>query len=308
MTVVPKRARDELVHYMPGKKCCQIAELSALLHLDGTYRISGQSGHSFTVECPGANTAKKIFTLMRSNFEVEMELYKVERNSPRNESVYRLEIKEQGGYFQMLNEVGVLDSNLKPAKTIPARIVHNRCCVGAALRGAFLGGGFISEPFGKADFEITFSIEELSRQFLELLRRKEIDAELRNRRGQWVLYLKKRQDITGVLAIMGSHGTCLEWESQTIMNSVKNNVNRLVNCDSANADRLARASLRQREVINNLKSSGEYNRLDPELLELAEARLAHPQASYSELGKMLSPPVPKSVVQARMKKIESCRA
>lgn len=307
MTSVPKRARGELIHAMPGRKCCQVAELSALLHLDGTYRISGQSGHSFTVECPGANTAKKIFTLIRSNFDVEMDLFKIERHSPRRESVYRLEIKEQDGFFQMLNEIGVLDSNLNPVKTIPARIIHNRCCVGAALRGAFLGGGFLGEPFGRADFEITFSSEELSRQFLELLKRKEIDAGLRNRRCQWVLYLKRRQDITGVLAIMGSHGTCLEWESQTIMNSVKNNVNRLVNCDSANADRLARASLRQREIINKLKSNGKLNSLDPELVELAEVRLANPQASYSELGKMLSPPVQKSVVQSRMRRIESLK-
>ncbi|MBN2168124.1 MAG: DNA-binding protein WhiA [Actinobacteria bacterium] len=305
MNNADERVRNELAHFQASKQCCRIAELSALLHLDGVYKISGTSGHSFVTESPGANTAKKVYTLVRLLFDLDMDLCKVERSSPRRESVYTVEIRDQDGFYQMLNEAGILDANLNPMKVIPSRLVRNGCCVCAALRGAFLGGGYLSEPYGQANFEITFSSEELAVQFRELLLKKGLKAGLRDRRGSWVLYLKKRQDIIEILALIGAHGMCLQWESQSIINNTKNRVNRVVNCDSANAGRLAKASLRQREIINRLQSNGTLSRVDPELAELAEVRLRNPQASYGEMGKMLSPPVGKSVVQSRMKKIES---
>ncbi|MBN1288667.1 MAG: DNA-binding protein WhiA [Actinobacteria bacterium] len=305
MNNADERVRNELAHYQASKQCCRIAELSALMHLDGVYKISGTSGHSFITESPGANTAKKVYTLVRTLFDLDMDLCRVERSSPRRESVYTVEIRDQNGFYQMLNEAGILDSNLNPMKAIPSRLVKSGCCVSAALRGAFLGGGYLSEPYGQSNLEITFTSGELAVQFRELLLRKGLKAGLRSRRGAWVLYLKKRQDITETLALIGAHGICLQWESQSVINSTKNRVNRVVNCDSANAGRLAKASLRQRELINRLKSKGVLSILEPELAELAEVRLRNPQASYGEIGKLLSPPVGKSVVQGRMKKIES---
>lgn len=305
MTSAIQKVKQELAHHQSSRRCCRLAELSALLHMDGTYTIRGGKRHVLVTDSSGVNTARKIFTLIHALFDVETPVIQVQRSSPCHENIYRLEIGDQPGFQQMLYELGILDRRLSPERSLPIRITRNDCCVAAALRGAFLGGGYVSEEFGPADLEISFSSGEASRSFEQLFIRKSLSPGFRARRGQWVLYLKKREQISAFLAVTGAHSAHLQWESQTIINSTKNKVNRLVNCDAANARRLAEASLMQREVISELMSLGLLGRGDPVLLEMAEARIRHPQASLAELGKLLDPPVSKSSVQSRMRRLLS---
>ena len=305
MTSSVHKVKEELGHLKPSRRCCQLAELSALLHMDGSYTIRVAPGHVLVTESSGVYTARKIYGLLHVLFTLETPVIKVMRSSPRRGSVYRLEIPDQPGFQQALNELGVLDAHLSPEVAVPRRLTHNDCCAASAMRGAFLGGGFISEPFGQADFEISFSTEAAASAFEELFRRKGLTPGMRQRRNQWVLYLKKRQQISSFLAVVGAHVGHLEWESRTIMNSTRNEVNRLVNCDASNARRLAEASLRQREIAARLLSSGALADAPGELAEVAEARLANPQASMVELGALLDPPVSKAVVQSRMRKLAS---
>lgn len=305
MTSAVHTVKEELRHIRPPRRCCRLAELSTLLHMEGTYRIRGGGEHSLVTESSAAGTARRIYTLLHSLFELNTPVVKVERTSPRRGSVYALEIPAQNGFQQVLNELGVLDSSLAPEAVVPGRLIRNDCCVAAALRGAFLGGGYISEPYGRADFEIAFSTREGAQSFHELMARRSLSAGMRARRNQWALYLKSRQQISDFLAIVGAHHAHLEWESQTIINATKNEVNRLVNCDAANARRLADASHRQREVLARLEELGLLGTLEPGLVELAEARRDNPQASLAELGATLVPPVSKSVVQGRMRRLEA---
>lgn len=305
MTSTLQKAKEELAHYRGSRRCCQLAELSALLHTDGTYGIRGHEGNFLVTESSSAYTVRKTYTLIHSLFEVETSMVKVERNSPRKGNVYKLEVAEQRGFHQMLNELGVLDPSLSPEPWVPKRLAVRECCAAAVLRGAFLGGGYISEPYGLADFEISLSSRASALACKDILNKKSLTPGLRKRRNQWVIYLKKRGQISGFLAITGAHSTHLEWESQTIMNSTRNRVNRLVNCDSANARRLSEASLRQREVIMELKALGLLKKADSKLVEIAEARLTNPQASLAELGRLLDPPVSKATVQGRMLMLES---
>jgi len=305
MTSSVHTVKEELGHYRASRHCCQVAELSALLHMDGTYAIRGSGGHMLVTESSGVYTARKIYTLLHSLFDLETPLVKVTRSSPRRATVYRLELPDQPGFHQVLNELGVLDASLSPEEVVPRRLTRSDCCAASALRGAFLGGGYVSEPFGPADLEISFAMGESARAFDELFRRRGLHPGLRERRNQWVLYLKQRQQISNFLAVVGAHGAHLSWESRTIMNATRNQVNRLVNCDSANARRLAEASLRQRELVGRLGALGLLKDAPGELTELAEARLRHPQASLAELGRALEPPVSKAVVQGRMRRLES---
>lgn len=307
MTGFVHEVRGELARLQPSRRCCRLAELSALLHVDGTYAIRGSHGHCLVTESSSPGTARKIFSLAHSLFAVETGLVKVSRNTPRRGNVYRLEIPEQPGFHQVMNELGVLDASLSPEPVVPRRLTRYECCAGAALRGAFLGGGYVSEPYGRASLEIYLSDGGACGAFAELMRRRSIDPGVRRRRGHWVLYLKRRQEISDFLAVVGAHHAHLEWESQTILNSTKNAVNRLVNCDSANARRLSDASLRQREAIDVINARGALSGADPrlaELAELAELRVARPDASLAELGRMLEPPVSKAVVQSRMRRLE----
>ncbi|MBK5092345.1 MAG: DNA-binding protein WhiA [Actinobacteria bacterium] len=305
MTSTLQKAKEELAHYKGNRRCCQLAELSALLHMDGKYGVRGREGNFLVTESSSAYTARKIYTLMHSLFDVETSMVKVERSSPRKGNVYKLEVTEQPGFHQMLNELGVLDSSLSPEPWVPKRLAGRECCLAAVLRGAFLGGGYISEPYGLADFEISLSSKAAALACEELFNKKGLRPGIRKRRNQWVLYLKKREQISDFLAITGAHSTHLEWESQTIMNSTRNRVNRLVNCDTSNARRLSEASLRQREAIKEIKALGLLEMANPKLIELAEARLTYPQASLAELGMLLNTPVSKATVQGRMRRLES---
>ena len=256
-------------------------------------------------ESSGVYTARKIYSLVHTLFTLETPVIKVTRSTPRRGDVYRLEIPDQPGFQQALNELGILDAHLSPEPVVPRRLTRSECCAASALRGAFLGGGYVSEPFGQADFEISFATETAAGAFEDLFRRRGLEPRMRQRRSQWVLYLKKRQQISSFLAVVGAHAAHLEWESRTIMNSTRNDVNRLVNCDAANARRLAEASHRQRELASRLLAGGALIDAPGELAELAEARLAYPQASLAELGSLLDPPVSKSTVQSRMRRLES---
>lgn len=305
MTSSVHRIKEELAHVRPQRRCCQVAELSALLHMDGTYRISGGEGHSLVTESAGVSTARKIYTLLHSLFGIETSIVKVERSSPRKGRVYLLEVADSPGFHQMLNELGVLDKALSPEPAVPARLTRSRCCVSAALRGAFLGGGYSSGPRGPADFEITFSTAEAAEAVADLMRRRSIEPGLRRRRNQWVLYLKGRERIAEFFALTGAHQAYLELQSQSVMSGTRGDVNRLVNCDAANARRLAESSHRQREAIGRLAASGALAAMEGTLADLARLRLEKPQASLAELGQMLEPPVSKSVVQSRMRRIIS---
>jgi len=303
MTAVSK-VKEELSRVKAPRRCCRIAELSALLHTEGSYRIRGHAEHSLVTESSGAQTARKIYTLTHSLFELDTPLVKVERSSPRRGSVYSLEIHDQSGFHQAMNELGVLDNGLKPEKAPPGRIVRSNCCAAAALRGAFLGGGYVSAPYGPANLEMTFSSEEAADFFAELASRRGIPVKVRRRRGQWVLYSKSRRAISDFLALTGAHSSYLDWESHSILSSTKNEVNRRVNCDSANARRLAEASLRQREVVSRLEELGLLESMGEPLVEVAMLRVKYPQASLTELASMLEPTVSKAVVQSRIRKLE----
>jgi len=282
-----------------------VAELSALLHMDGVYAIRGQTGHALATESSGVYTARKIYTLIHALFELDTSLVKVTRRSPRRGAIYRLELPDQPGFQQALHEIGILGTGLSPELVVPRRLTKNDCCAASALRGAFLGGGYVSEPYGPADLEIQFSTREAAASLEKLFRRRGFEPGNRRRRGQSVLYLKRRKQISNFLAITGAHSAHLEWESRTIMNATRNSVNRKVNCDAANARRLSVASSRQRETCAALSATKMLDDASPELREIAELRMKYPHASLAELARLADPQVSKAVVQGRMRKLES---
>ncbi|MDD5748908.1 MAG: DNA-binding protein WhiA [Actinomycetota bacterium] len=298
------RVKEELARKSPSRRCCKMAELSSLFHMDGTYRITSD-GHSFHTESDPV-TARKTYLLLHDLFELETSIAKVKVDSPRRQNIYRIEIQQQDGFFQVLNEIGILDSKLNLENVVPQRLIRNKCCDAAVLRGAFLAGGYLTLPFGPANLEITCYSKHIAHLVATLLSRNGINPSIRKRAGRMVVYLKKRDSIIRFLALTGAHDSCLSWESQSVINATKNRVNRLVNCDSANANRLAVASSKQREAIEILKEMGILPTLDEKSREIATLRLEHPNVSLKELGELLNPPVSKAIIQRRIEKLMSC--
>ncbi len=296
--------KEEISRYWPNKKCCQRAELTALLHIDGSLHLRAEGKRSFTTESSEAYTARKIYTLIHEIYDLRTSVIKAKRSTPRKGNTYIIEISEQPALSQFLNELGILDQALMPDPVISGRFTRSPCCVSAVLRGAFLGGGYVSNPRNNTDFEIVISSEAAALRIKELMEQKDIYPRLRKRRGSFVLYLKNREGVARFLAVTGAYSAHLKWQSQVVINQVRNQVNRMVNCDTANARRTAEASSRQRKAIKALKERGYLSSLSDDLLRVAQARMENPQAALSELAEIMGSELTRSVVNSGLRRLE----
>lgn len=170
----------------------------------------------------------------------------------------------------------------------------------AYVRGNFLGAGSINEPKNKYHLEIIFKEPEYANFTLQLLATYGINTKILEK----TLYFKDGEEISNFLALIGANSAVLKFEEIRVLREMKNNVNRLVNCETANLNKTINASVKQIEIIKKLKESGKFNNLPEELKEIANLREENPDATLEQLGSMLSTPIGKSSVSHRFKKLE----
>ena len=173
----------------------------------------------------------------------------------------------------------------------------------AILRGAFLGSGSINNPEKKYHLEIILSTEENMKRIIEILSSFEIHAKRLERKSGYSVYLKEGEEISKLLALIGANNGVIKFEEIRVLRDIKNNVNRKVNCETANLNKTVNAAVKQINAIKELKQKGKFKNLPDNLKEIAELRLENPDASLQELGQMLSKPIGKSGVNHRLEKI-----
>lgn len=159
------------------------------------------------------------------------------------------------------------------------------------VRGAFLGGGSINNPENKYHLEIIFSLEENAKYIANILKNYEIECKILNKNNSYSLYSKEGETISNLLAFIGASSSVLKFEEIRVVRDMRNNVNRLVNCETANLNKIINASLKQIEDIKLIKEKNKFKNLSKNLQEIAELRLKNPEASLIELGNMLEVPV-----------------
>lgn len=159
------------------------------------------------------------------------------------------------------------------------------------VRGAFLGGGSINNPENKYHLEIIFSLEENAKYIANILKNYEIECKILNKNHCYSLYSKEGETISNLLAFIGASSSVLKFEEIRVVRDMRNNVNRLVNCETANLNKIINASLKQIEDIKLIKEKNKFKNLSKNLQEIAELRLKNPEASLIELGNMLEVPV-----------------
>jgi len=173
----------------------------------------------------------------------------------------------------------------------------------ALVRGAFLGGGSINNPKNKYHTEIIFRGENEALIVCEILKQYKINFKLLKKNSKACLYSKEGEGIANLLAFMGANSAILRFEEIRVMRDMRNNVNRLVNCETANLNKTINAALKQIEDIKLLQKLNKFDNLSENLKEIANLRLENPEASLVELGQMLKSPVGKSGVNHRLKTI-----
>ncbi len=299
--------KDELSRVESRKGCCQKAELAALVRIEGTLHLSGPERFRLEIATETAPVARKTIKLLHGLYGLKTELT-VRRSVLHKTNNYLITVPAQPNLTQALNELGVLDDSLGLMYGIAPRVVRRDCCAVAYLRGAFLGGGFVADPHGDFHFELAAERDDVAADLARLMQRLDVDARVTQRRGTHIVYLKGADPIVTFLALVGAHRALLRTEDIRIVKGMRSDVNRLVNAETANLAKSAEASMGQIEAIRTLEETRGLASLPTALRDLAELRLAHPDVSLRELGELADPPLSKSAVYHRVRRIEALAA
>lgn len=173
----------------------------------------------------------------------------------------------------------------------------------AFVRGIFLGSGSMNNPEKKYHLELLFSREEVAKRIQLLMQKVSIHFKWLERKKACALYLKEGEEISKFLALVGATQAVLKFEEIRVLRDMKNQVNRTVNCETANLNKTVEAAVKQLQAIQDLQKEGKWESLPENLKEIGKLRLENPHASLVELGKMLKEPIGKSGVNHRMQMI-----
>ena len=201
---------------------------------------------------------------------------------------------------KLINENNEIGENFSITNNI---VIMKDCCKRAFIRGAFMAAGSISDPNKSYHFEIKCNSEKKANQLIELLENYNIDGKMVARKGGYVVYIKEGEGIVDVLNVMEAHVSLMEMENVRILKGMSNYYNRQVNCETANIKKTVATSVRQIDDIDFIIQNKGIDYLPEKLQDIAWVRKENPDASLQELGEMLDPPLGKSGVNHRLRKI-----
>jgi hypothetical protein len=288
--------REELAQIAPTRRCCRLAELSALFHASGAWHLRGRAV-AVHLDLASSAAARRAFALLR-DLGVRSEILTYKRRSFDRATRYQLHVDVDARALRLLREAGVLSASGAPLEHPPKRVVGRSCCRGAYLRGALLGAGSLSGP-RNPHLELRASGVEGARFIADVAARGGTELAVVERRSHAVAYAKGHDAIAAVLALAGAGDTALRLEEHSVLAAIRADANRLANADEANLVRTARAAHRQLEAIRAL----DLDALPPQLAEIAELRLRHPSASLRELAAKARPPLSRTAAHRRLQAV-----
>lgn len=302
-----KDTKDELAHISPEKNCCTLAEIAGFIRVCGTIKLMGGGKFKVVLTTEHNAVARHYKTLIKAYFGVDP-MVEIGRSQAINKGkAYLMTLGPEELSEQILRETGIL--MLKGGMNyisdgIYDGLIKTKCCRKAYLRGLFLGTGTMSNPEKGYQFEIVCDTETLAADVKRLLNGFiDIHAKVAPRKAQFVVYVKAAGQILDLLAIMGAHSQYFQLENIRLKKELVNRANRIQNCDQANIDKTILASEKQIADIKAATAQNGMERLPKKLREIAQLRLDNPEASMTELGAMLNPPLKKAGVNNRFARI-----
>ena len=256
----------------------------------------------FTTENP--KIARKLYTLIKNDFSIvaKLTIHKTLKNI-----MYIVAIDDEKYIEELFYITGLLKRGEAINSFLNFRIsfsvIENPACRKAFIKGAFLGGGSVSDPQKNTHLEFVTSHYKLSRDFQKLLNSCEFSPKTVLRKSNYVLYFKNAGEVADILVMLDTFDSLMEYHNVKIMKDMRNNINRKTNCDTANLNKTVEASLIQVRAIEKLKRLGVFDNLPLQLKEIADLRLEYREMSLQELGSMLSSPIGKSGVNHRLRKL-----
>lgn len=299
--------KNELARVDIDKKCCMLAEIAGFIRMCGTVKFSGGGRLDLKLATENPAIARLFVKRIKSYFGVGTDLQIGQSSLLKSGHVYELSIGSQEGAEQILRETGILrvkeGCNYFP-DDISSDLVKTKCCRRSYLRGAFMGAGTISDPEKAYHLELVCNSEKLAGDLKRTINSFGLKSKTVVRRNSHIVYLKEGEQISDFLAVLGAHSHLLEFENVRIVKELRNKTNRIVNCENANLDKTINSAARQIADIKLIDSIRGINTLPDKLREAALLRLQNPEASLTELAEMSDPPLKKSGINHRFRKIE----
>lgn len=290
-----RQIKEELAQVISSPRHCQLAELAALVQFCGHIEEDG----SLLVQSENPLVIRKCFTLLKKTFKIEA----VAKSQMQTQN-YRLFVTGEDA-FRVLEALKICDTagHLMMRHLTDPVLIKNSCCKRAYLRGCYMAVGSMSDPYKSYHLELVCGLQAQAEQLLKILHDFSLDAKMIVRKKYYVVYMKEGENIADFLNITEAHKALMEFENTRIYKGMRNMVNRKVNCEAANITKTVNAATRQVEDIRLIREKMGLEGLPEPLRQMAYVRLENPQASLGELGKLLDPPVGKSGVNHRLRKL-----
>jgi len=293
--------KNELARLEYRKSCCRTAELAALLRMDATIVFGRQHTFGLNFKTENAAVARKTILLLKEEGKVATEITVRRSLRLQKRNTYMVRVVPSPQVTQLLEHLGFLhDESLNMETDMP--LLRRSCCRVAYLRGAFLGGGSVNRPEAAYHLELVTGSYSFARLLYDLMKRMDFPVGFTDRRDSYIIYLKEGDAILDFLAMVQADASVEKFEIARNLKEVRGQVNRLVNCETANLQKAVDAAVRQSDSVRKLQRSGRLEKLSLRLRETAEARLEHPEASLGELAEMLG--ISKSGLNHRMRKLQ----
>ena len=301
------KVKDELSRTEISDERSAKAEAAAFVRTVGYITIKGLNKVEFEFLTENAAVARRIFKVLKAahNINAAVSVSKSNRLKKQNNYIIKINEKLTRQFLEETrmiedNDLNIMNLNYK----VPEDFIDSDLCKRAYIKGSFMGSGSISNPEKSYHAEFVSNKEAQSKTIQDILKTYGIIGKNIYRKNNYVTYIKESEQISDLLALMGANNAVLDFENIRAVKETRNQINRVINCETANLDKIVDTSMRQ---INNIKILKKYKVIDqlPESLrELAYLRLKHSNASLKELGHMLNPPLGKSGVNHRLRKIE----
>ncbi|MGN0794787.1 MAG: DNA-binding protein WhiA [Aristaeellaceae bacterium] len=298
--------KDELCRLPLGKSCCMLSELTALYRTSGSLSFHGMGRVQVQYRVENAALARRIFRLLRARMSITPRLHYVQHARLGGQRTCVLTIGDEDSQRLMLalhmieqDEEG----NVRYRRTTVRHPMTRQCCRKAYLRAAFLGAGTMTSPDKEYHFEISTSDQNLVKELSRLLDKSGLPVNTYTRKGATVVYLKSAQQISDALAMMGANSSVFALEDVRIRKQARGAANRAINCDGHNLEKIVAAADAQVQGIRHYVIERGLRSLPAALQEIAQKRLDNTDLSLVELGQLFEPPLSKSAVNHRMRRL-----
>lgn len=297
--------REELARAPKKRRCCALAEIAAMVLSSGGLTFRGMGKYGISVHTENASVAGRYMKMFERFLGAKSTLRSAVSQKLGEHTRYEA-LPPDEDVAGMTHALQLLDPEAPfgMRTTVPEKMLVNPCCKSAFLRGAFLGCGTIGDPEKAYQLEFAFGDEALTDQTSELLETLSIPHKKTLRKTQFLIYLKDGEGIGDLLSHMAAYKAVTDLLSIRVMKEMRMQINRQVNCDTSNVDKVIDAAEQQIAAIRFIDKCVGIASLEPRLRMLAEIREKYPDRSLSDLGALLEPPLSKSGVNARMRKLK----